>query len=362
MTERVHNFSAGPCTLPLSVLEEGQAEFVDYHGAGMSLIEMSHRGKHFVAVHEEAIDLVRTVYGVPDEFDVLFMQGGATLQFAMVPMNLLKSGERGAYVNSGTWAKGAIADAQHYGDVYTAWDGTDCNFTRMPNTGEIEIQSGTRYLHLTSNETIGGIRFGDWPKVDVPLVGDMSSDYMSRPVPWDRFDLVYGGAQKNLGPAGMALVIIRKTVARENNQNIGRYLRYDIQADKDSMFNTPPVFPIYMLGKVLKWMRDQGGVEAMERQAEDKAGILYRAIDDSGGYYRCPVDVDSRSVMNVVFRLPSEDLEKTFLSGADAAGLLNLKGHRSVGGIRASIYNAMPKEGVQALASFMSDFQGAHPA
>ncbi|MED5249584.1 MAG: 3-phosphoserine/phosphohydroxythreonine transaminase, partial [Pseudomonadota bacterium] len=240
MTERVHNFSAGPCTLPLSVLEESQAEFVDYHGAGMSLIEMSHRGKHFVAVHEEAIDLVRTVYGVPDEFDVLFLQGGATLQFAMIPMNLLKSGEKGAYVNSGTWAKGAIADAQHYGDVYIAWDGTDCNFTRMPNTAEIDIQPDTRYLHLTSNETIGGIRFGDWPKVDVPLIGDMSSDYMSRPVPWDRFDLVYGGAQKNLGPAGMALVIIRKTVARENNQNIGRYLRYDIQADKDSMFNTPP--------------------------------------------------------------------------------------------------------------------------
>ena len=362
MTERVHNFSAGPCTLPLSVLEESQAEFVDYHGAGMSLIEMSHRGKHFVAVHEEAIDLVRTVYGVPDEFDVLFLQGGATLQFAMIPMNLLKNGEKGAYVNSGTWAKGAIADAQHYGDVYTAWDGTDCNFTRMPNTDEIEIQSGTRYLHLTSNETIGGIRFAHWPKVDVPLIGDMSSDYMSRPVPWDRFDLVYGGAQKNLGPAGMALVIIRKTVARENNQNIGRYLRYDIQADKDSMFNTPPVFPIYMLGKVLKWMRDQGGVEAMERQAEDKAGILYRAIDQSSGYYRCPVDVNSRSVMNVVFRLPTEDLEKTFLSGADAAGLLNLKGHRSVGGIRASIYNAMPKEGVQALVTFMSEFQSAHPA
>jgi len=232
----------------------------------------------------------------------------------------------------------------------------------MPNTDEIEIQSGTRYLHLTSNETIGGIRFADWPKVDVPLVGDMSSDYMSRPVPWDRFDLVYGGAQKNLGPAGMALVIIRKTVARENNQDIGRYLRYDIQADKDSMFNTPPVFPIYMLGKVLKWMRDQGGVDAMERQAEDKAGLLYQTIDQSGGYYRCPVDTDSRSVMNVVFRLPAEDLEKTFLSGADAAGLLNLKGHRSVGGIRASIYNAMPKEGVQALAAFMSEFQSAHPA
>jgi len=361
MTERVHNFSAGPCTLPLSVLEEGQAEFVNYHGAGMSLIEMSHRGKQFVAVHEEAVDLVRTVFGVPDEFDVLFLQGGATLQFAMVPMNLLGSGQKAGYINSGTWAKGALADAKHYGDVYTAWDGADCNYTRMPSTDEIEIQSGSRYLHLTSNETIGGIRFSDWPQVGVPLIADMSSDYMSRPIPWERFDLVYGGAQKNLGPAGMALVIIRKTVARENNQEIGRYLRYDIQADKGSMFNTPPVFPIYMLGKVLRWMRDQGGVAAMERQAEEKAGMLYDAIDGSGGYYRCPVDTGSRSVMNVVFRLPNEELEKTFLSEADAAGLLNLKGHRSVGGIRASIYNAMPSEGVEVLSTFMSDFQSAHP-
>ncbi|MEE3286835.1 MAG: 3-phosphoserine/phosphohydroxythreonine transaminase [Pseudomonadota bacterium] len=361
MTDRVHNFSAGPCTLPLSVLEEGQAEFVNYHGAGMSLIEMSHRGKQFVAVHEEAVDLVRTVFGVPDEFDVLFLQGGATLQFAMVPMNLLGSGQKAGYINSGTWAKGALADAKHYGDVYTAWDGADCNYTRMPSTDEIEIQPDSRYLHLTSNETIGGIRFSDWPQVGVPLIADMSSDYMSRPIPWERFDLVYGGAQKNLGPAGMALVIIRKTVARENNQEIGRYLRYDIQADKGSMFNTPPVFPIYMLGKVLRWMRDQGGVAAMERQAEEKAGMLYDAIDGSGGYYRCPVDTGSRSVMNVVFRLPNEELEKTFLSEADAAGLLNLKGHRSVGGIRASIYNAMPSEGVEALSTFMSDFQSAHP-
>jgi phosphoserine aminotransferase len=277
-------------------------------------------------------------------------------------MNLLMSGQKAGYINSGHWAKGAIADAEHYGDVYTAWDGADCNYSRMPSTNEIKIQPDTRYLHLTSNETIGGIRFSDWPQVDVPLVGDMSSDYMSRPVPWERFDLVYGGAQKNLGPAGMALVIVRKSVARENNQGIGRYLRYDIQADKGSMFNTPPVFPIYMLGKVLKWMRDQGGVTAMEHQADEKAGRLYGAIDQSDGYYRCPVDAGSRSVMNVVFRLPTEELEKVFLSGADAAGLLNLKGHRSVGGIRASIYNAMPLGGVDALTAFMSEFQSAHPA
>ena len=222
------------------------------------------------------------------------------------------------------------------------------------------MQSDTRYLHITSNETIGGIRFCEWPQVDVPLIADMSSDYMARPIPWDRFDLVYGGAQKNLGPAGMALVIVRKNVARDNNRDIARYLRYDIHADKDSMFNTPPVFPIYVLGKVLKWMQEQGGVEAMESQAEEKAGILYQAIDNSDGYYRCPVDAGSRSVMNVVFRLPTEELEKAFLAEADKAKLLNLKGHRSVGGCRASIYNAMPRAGVQALADFMATFRSSN--
>jgi len=361
MSKRVHNFSAGPCTLPLSVLEEGQQEFVEYHDSGMSLIEMSHRGKHFMAVHEEAIALVRSVYRVPDEFDVLFLQGGATLQFAMVPMNLLGDGRKGGYVNSGTWAQGAMADAAHYGKTYTAWDGASCNFSRMPSQGEISVEPDSRYVHITSNETIGGIRFSEWPELTVPLVADMSSDYMSRPIPWDRFDLVYGGAQKNLGPAGMALVIIRKTVARENNKGIGKYLRYDIQADKDSMFNTPPVFPIYMLGKVLKWMEAQGGVEAMAREADDKAGMIYTAIDKSDGYYGSPVDAGSRSVMNVVFTLPNETLEKTFLTQADQAGLLNLKGHRSVGGCRASIYNAMPREGVTALADFMNAFRAGNP-
>ena len=361
MSERMHNFSAGPCTLPLSVLEEAQAEFVDYQGAGMSLIEMSHRGKQFVAVHEEAVELVRSVFGVPRDFDVLFLQGGATLQFAMVPMNLLREGHKAAYVNSGSWGKGAITDAKPYGEVYTAWDGAECNYTRMPKSGELEIQPGTRYLHITSNETIGGVRFRDWPQVDVPLVADMSSDYMSRPIPWESFDLVYGGVQKTLGPAGMAMVIVRKTAIEDNNRDIARYLRYDIHSDKGSMFNTPPVFPIYILGKVLKWMQGRGGIDAVAREAEAKADILYHAIDTSDGYYHCPVDVESRSVMNVVFRLPSEDLEKSFVTQAGEEKLLNLKGHRSVGGCRASIYNAMPREGVQALADFMATFRLAHP-
>ena len=360
MTNRKHNFSAGPCTLPLSVLEEAQSEFVDYQGAGMSLIEMSHRGKHFDAVASEAMSLSKEVFGAPDDFEVLFLQGGAILQFSMVPMNLLSPGQRGAYINSGTWAKGAITDAKQYGDVYTAWDGSDNNFTRMPVTSELNIEDNTRYLHITSNETIGGIRIHEWPDVAIPMVADMSSDYMSRPIPWEKFDLIYGGVQKNLGPAGMSVVFVRKSILDQTNQDIGRYLRYDIQADKGSMFNTPPVFTIYMLGKVLKWMKAEGGITAMEANAEKKAGLLYSTIDDSDGYFNCPVEVASRSHMNVVFRLPSEELEQKFIAEATAADLLNLKGHRSVGGCRASIYNALPYASVAALSDFMKAFQQAN--
>ena len=357
MTNRKHNFSAGPCTLPLSVLEEAQAEFVDYQGAGMSLIEMSHRGKHFDDVANEAMALSMEVFGAPDDFAVLFLQGGALLQFSMIPMNLLKPGIKAGYFNSGTWGKGAITDAKAYGDIYVAWDGEEDNFSRMPTSSEIQLQDNTRYLHITSNETIGGIRIYEWPDVDVPLVGDMSSDYMSRPIPWEKFDIVYGGVQKNLGPAGMAVVFIRKSILEETNKDIGRYLRYDIQESKGSMFNTPPVFTIYMLGKVLKWMKAGGGLAAMEANAAKKAGLLYQTIDQSNGYFNCPVEEKSRSHMNVVFRLPSEELEQKFLAEAGQADLLNLKGHRSVGGCRASIYNALPYESVEALTQFMQSFQ-----
>ncbi|NKB76882.1 MAG: 3-phosphoserine/phosphohydroxythreonine transaminase [Gammaproteobacteria bacterium] len=360
MTNRKHNFSAGPCTLPLEVLEEAQHEFVDYQGAGMSLIEMSHRGAHFDTVANEAMSLAMEVFEVPDDFSVLFLQGGAILQFSMIPMNLLHNGQKGAYVNSGTWAKGAITDAKQYGEVYTAWDGAETNYTRMPSTEDLQMQDNTRYLHITTNETIGGIRFADWPEVDVPMIGDMSSEYMARPIPWDKFDMIYGGAQKNLGPAGMAVVFIRKSILEHTNQNIGRYLRYDIQESKGSMFNTPPVFPIYMFGKVLKWMKKEGGLASMEANASKKSSTLYTAIDQSGGYYNCPVEVASRSHMNVVFRLPSEDLEKKFLSESVNEGLLNLKGHRSVGGCRASIYNALPYESVIALTQFMDTFKAAN--
>ncbi|MDG2076267.1 MAG: 3-phosphoserine/phosphohydroxythreonine transaminase, partial [Arenicellales bacterium] len=313
---RAHNFSAGPCTLPVEVLKALQAEMVDYQESGMSLIEMSHRGQHFDAVFEEAIALVREQYGVPNEFEILLLQGGATLQFSMVPMNLLGDGARAAYVNSGHWAKGAIADARYYGDVYVAWDGKDDRYGRMPVTEELELLPNTRYLHITSNETIGGVRYFEWPEVEVPLVADMSSDYMTRPVPWSRFDLVYGGVQKNLGPAGLAMVIVRRSALSDASDKIGKYLRYSVQVDKSSMFNTPPVFAIYVLGKVLKWMKKKGGLEGIEQEANRRASLLYSVIDGSNGYYSCPVTPAYRSVMNVVFRLPNEKLEEQFLREA----------------------------------------------
>ena len=232
----------------------------------------------------------------------------------------------------------------------------------MPKTSEIALQENTRYLHITTNETIGGIRFAQWPDVDVPMIADMSSEYMARPLPWEKFDIVYGGAQKNLGPAGMAVVFVRKSILENTNKSIGRYLRYDIHESKGSMFNTPPVFPIYMFGKVLKWMKAQGGLAAMESTACEKSGSLYSTIDNSNGYFNCPVEAASRSHMNVVFRLPGEDLEQKFLAEATTAGFLNLKGHRSVGGCRASIYNALPKSSVAALTQFMDEFQNNNPA
>ncbi len=354
---RVFNFSAGPSTLPLEVLAETQAELTEFGDTGMSLVEMSHRSEEYEAVHAEAAALAREALGVPDDFSILFLQGGATLQFSMVPMNLLRPGDRAGYVVSGSWAEKAIEDARIYGDAYPAWDGTPGGYTRMPAAGEVAVEQDTRYLHVTSNETIGGIQMWAWPDAAVPLVGDMSSDIMSRPLPWDRFDLVYAGAQKNLGPAGATIVFVRDATVDAARTDLGAYLRYDVHRDKSSLYNTPPVFAIWVLGKTLRWVRDRGGVAAMEEDARAKAGLIYDAIAASAGYYRSPVEEASRSLMNVVFRLPSEDLEDEFLDQAAARGMVNLRGHRSVGGIRASLYNAMPAAGAEALAAFMDDFR-----
>jgi phosphoserine aminotransferase len=357
---RVHNFCAGPCTLPVSVLEEVRSELLDFRGSGMSVIEMSHRSAEYEEVQDETLALFRENYAVPADFSILFLQGGATLQFAIVPMNLLREGERAGYVRSGTWAKGALKDAAAWGDAYVAWDGEPFTFTRMPSDDELEIRPGSRYLHITSNETIEGIRMAGFPDVQMPLVGDMSSDYLSRPIPWERFDLVYGGAQKNLGPAGLAVVVVRTSLLEGMNPKLPTYLRFEAHAAKNSLMNTPPMFAIYVTGKMLRWIRHLGGVAAMEERAARRSGSVYDAIATSDGFYRSPVEPAHRSHMNVVFRSPSDELDAAFLKGAEQEGLVNLKGHRSVGGIRASIYNAMTDEGVEALIGFMAAFRAAN--
>jgi phosphoserine aminotransferase len=356
---RVHNFCAGPCTLPLEVLDEAQAELLDYRGSGMSVIEMSHRSPEYEAIHEDALERFRSAFLVPDDFTILFLQGGATLQFAIVPMNLLRGGASAGYVRSGTWGRGALKDAGLVGDAYAAWDGEPFSFTRMPADDELDIRAGSRYLHITSNETIEGIRMPSFPTLDLPLVADMSSDYLSRPIPWERFDLVYGGAQKNLGPAGLAVVVVRTSVLEGTRQDLPSYLRLSAHAAKNSLLNTPAMFSIWVMGKVLAWIQQLGGVEAMAERAVRRSGSVYEAIDASEGFYRSPVEVAHRSHMNVVFRTPSDDLDAAFLKGAEQEGLVNLKGHRSVGGIRASIYNAMTDEGVEALVGFMRAFRDA---
>jgi phosphoserine aminotransferase len=357
---RAHNFSAGPSTLPPSVLEEASAELTDYRGTGMSIIEMSHRSAPYEEIHRGCIALAAELLAVPDDFEILLLQGGATLQFSMVPMNLLGAGAAAAYIDSGAWASKALEDAKHYGNAYAAWSGKADGYREMPAPGALDLRDGTRYLHVTSNETIGGIRMVQWPNPGVPLVADMSSDYMSRKIPWELFDLVYGGAQKNLGPAGATLVFIRRRALEGANSGIGSYLRYSTHVAAASLHNTPPVFAVYMMGKVLQWMQSQGGVDEMERRAAARSDLVYGAIDGSHGFFTSPVAEADRSHTNVVFRLRDEDLESDFVRQATDAGLVGLRGHRSVGGIRASLYNATPQDGVQALVDFMAAFAAAH--
>jgi phosphoserine aminotransferase len=353
---RAFNFCAGPCALPLHVLEELSAELVDFKGTGMSLIEMSHRGPEYDAVHHDTLDRFRRLFAVPEDFSILLLQGGATLQFAMVPMNASQQADSIGYVVAGTWGKKAVADARILRpNTYEAWNGSDGGFSAMPSLADLEIADNTRYLHVTSNETIGGIRMPHFDDPGVRVVADMSSDYLSRPIPWELFDVVYGGAQKNLGPAGLAVIFVRKSVMETAPQNPS-YLNYKNHADADSLANTPPVFPIWATGKVLAWMEQMGGVAAMQSRAADRSDRLYSAIESSGGFYTSPVNARDRSHTNIVFRLGTDELEKQFIAQAKAENLLFLKGHRSVGGIRASVYNATPDESVAALVSFMSEF------
>jgi phosphoserine aminotransferase len=362
MVNRIFNFAAGPCTLPLPALERAQADFVDYQGKGMSLIEMSHRSKEYDEVHLAAIANMRELLSVPETHDIMFVQGGATLQFAAIPMNLIGEGKTGEYVHTGSWAKKAVSDAEKTGlSVRTIWSGEEMKFVRMPSNDEIKPGDDAAYVHVTSNETIGGIEMQELPDTGgVPLVADMSSHFMSRPVDFSKLAMAYGGAQKNLGPAGVAFVIMRKDLIEKCNENLPAYLSYKIHSSKGSLYNTPPVFCIYMIKLTLDWVKEQGGLAQMEKNAIRRSTLIYETMDKSDGWYKCPMEEPTRSRMNVCFRLPTEDLEKQFIAEALEAGMSGLKGHRSVGGCRASMYNAMPVAGAETLAQFMVDFQKAN--
>lgn len=307
-------------------------------------------------VHTEALSLARSVAQAPDEFEVLFIAGGATLQFAMIPMNLLLPGDRAGIALTGSWSKKAYSDGAHHGSLYSAFDAGPV-YTAMPTADQLHIEDETKYLHVCSNETIGGIRFPQLPDVGVPLVVDMSSEYLARPIPWDLVDVVFGGVQKNLGPAGMAIVYVRKSVIERAPNNLASALRYQVYADKNSMYNTPPVFTIWMTGKVLKWIESQGGTAGLERAAAARAAALYDVIDSSEGFFRSPVATVDRSHTNIVFRLPTEDLETEFLAESARRGMMGLKGHASVGGLRASMYAALPEASVSALVELMDEFK-----
>lgn len=361
MTERVWNFSAGPGVLPLPVLEEAQRDLLCLPGVGASVLEISHRSKHFEAIIQEAEANLRQLLNIPESYHVLFLQGGASLQFAMVPMNLLGAGSAD-YIITGSWGQKAFKEAQLLGTVRAVWNGKEENFVRTPRPNEYSIDPDARYVHFTSNETIQGVEFPTEPQVgDRPLVCDMSSDFLSRPIDITRYGLIYAGAQKNAGPAGVTIVIIRDDLLARVPEKLPAMLNYRVQAEHKSLYNTPPVFAIYITMLETRWLLHTiGGLEAMARINREKAQLLYEVIDQSGGFYRGHAHPEHRSLMNVTFRLPSEALEQQFLQEAKAHGLHELKGHRSVGGCRASIYNAMPLEGVQALRDFMRDFAQRH--
>ena len=360
---RVANFTAGPAALPTAVLEEAQRELLDFQGTGMSIMENSHRSKTYEAVHNEAIALLKELLAVPDGYQVLFMQGGASHQFAMIPMNFLPAGKSADYVISGHWAERALSEAQIVGKARIAGSTKTSNFTRVPNAGELELDPQAAYVHVTSNNTIYGTEMFEEPATgSVPLIADMSSDFLARRLDVKKYGMIYAGAQKNIGPSGVLVAIVRQDLVDGGRKDIPEIFRYATFAKNNSLFNTPPTFAIYLVRNVLRWVKAQGGLEKIEATNHGKAKNLYGAIDGSDGYYRGPVEKGSRSIMNVVWRLPSEALEETFIKNAEKAGLVGLKGHRSVGGIRASIYNAVSAADVQKLVDFMADFKKSNPA
>jgi phosphoserine aminotransferase len=356
---RAYNFCAGPAALPTAVLERAQTELANWHGRGLSIMEMSHRSDDFVGVAEKAEADLRTLLDIPSNYKVLFLQGGASLQFSAIPLNLLGAGQTADYIDTGIWSQKAIEEARRFGHVHVAASSKAGGYKHVPAQDEWQLTQGAAYLHYTPNETIGGLQYDFIPQVDVPLVADYSSSILSEPLDVSKFGLIYAGAQKNIGPAGLTIVIVRDDLIGKAQSGIPALMDYAAQAKNGSMINTPPTFAWYLSGLVFEWLLEQGGVTAMQAVNQQKAELLYGYIDQSG-FYANPIAKPNRSIMNVPFTLADSSLEKAFLTESEAAGLLNLAGHRSVGGMRASIYNAVPLEGVQALVNFMQDFAKRH--
>ncbi len=359
-TDRVFNFSPGPAVLPLPVLEQIQSEMLSLPGCGASILEISHRSKPFLDILDATKDRLRRLLGIPNDFDILFLQGGSRLQFSMIPLNLLGgTGKSADYVLTGSWGKYAHQEAVKEGKIRVVWDGKATNYDRLPGSGELQFDPNAAYAYITSNETIQGVQFPAEPETgNVPLVSDASSDFLCRPIPLQKYGLIYACAQKNAGAAGVTVVIIRRDLLERSQDSLPGYLNFKNHSVENSLWNTPPTFGVYVMGLVTKWLlEDVGGLEAMHRRNRNKAQLLYETIDDSGGFYRGHAQPNCRSLMNVTFRMPSESLEKEFVAEGARRQLDGLAGHRSVGGIRASIYNAMPVEGVEALRDFMVDFR-----
>ena len=358
---RVFNFNAGPAMLPLEVLQQVQAELLDFQNSGESILEMSHRDPIYDKINTEAQKDIKDLLGVGDDWCVMFMGGGASLQFSMVPMNFLESGKIGVYAETSSFSDKAIKEAKKEGRVEVIFSSKNEKYNRVPKLSELVLPDNTAYLHITGNNTIEGTEYQEYPDTgDVPLIADLSSDILSRPIPMEKFSLIYAGAQKNIGPAGVVVIIARRDFVKNREKTLPSMMNYEIQMNKNSTYNTPPVFGVYIVGLVAKWLKAQGGLAAMKERNESKAALVYAALDAHPDFYRAYAEKASRSFMNVTFGLPTPDLEKLFVKEAAKQNMKGLKGHRSVGGIRASIYNAMPREGCETLAAFMEDFYLEH--
>jgi phosphoserine aminotransferase len=360
---RAFNFNAGPAAVPLEVLEKTQEGLVDFRGTGMSVMELSHRSSTYEEVHNQAISLLKELMLIPEEYEVLFLQGGASLQFSMVPMNFLKKEQQAGYIMTGVWSEKAFSEAKLFGDPYQiySYSTMESHYNRIPDLDDLHFHMSDAYIHMTSNNTIYGTQWKDYPDTGkIPLIADMSSDILSKPIDIRKFALIYAGAQKNLGPSGVTVVIIRKDMIEKANSEISTMLKYSTYSENNSLYNTPPTFGIYMLGEVLQWVKNMGGIETIRNRNEEKAALIYDVIDKSDGFYIGHAEKESRSLMNITFRVKGVEIENKFLTEAKQKGFIGVNGHRLVGGCRASTYNAVPLEACRAFSEFMEQFQMRH--